>query len=449
MLSALKNSTYRRLLAAHVFSLLGSGLATVALGLLAFDLAGADAGQVLGTALALKMVAYVVIGPLAGALVAKLPRRAVLVLLDVVRAALVLLLPFVTEIWQIYLLVFLFQALSAAFTPTFQATIPDILTEEKDYTAALSLSRLSYDLEAILSPLLAGLLLSIVSFHWLFAGNTLGFLISALLVLSCTLPAAPVRSEPESYRRRATRGLWIYLRTPRLRGLLCLNLAVAAATSMVLVNTVVLVRSEFGGSDADVAFFLAAYGFGSMAVAISLPSLLDRLSPRSVMLTGSAGLTLLLSIGSVLPGEAWFIAAWAGLGAMAALVQTPAGLLLRQSSHAEDRPAVFTAQFSLSHACWLIAYPLAGWIGAGAGLPAAFLLLAGLAALGTVAALALWPRHDPLEVEHTHDAIAHSHGARADGHHAEDTTDGPHRHEPLRHKHRFVIDDHHPVWPKT
>ena len=49
-------------------------------------------------------------------------------------------LPFVTQIWQIYLLIFILQAASAGFTPTFQATIPDILPDEEEYTKALSLS---------------------------------------------------------------------------------------------------------------------------------------------------------------------------------------------------------------------------------------------------------------------------------------------------------------------
>ncbi len=57
MLRPLRNRTYRHLFAAQVISLLGTGLMTVALGLLAFDLAGAEAGAVLGTALAIKMVA--------------------------------------------------------------------------------------------------------------------------------------------------------------------------------------------------------------------------------------------------------------------------------------------------------------------------------------------------------------------------------------------------------
>lgn len=83
--------------------------------------------------------------------------------MDLVRAAIALLLPFVTQVWQVYVLIFLLQAASAAFTPTFQATIPDVLPAEKDYTHALSLSRLAYDLESLLSPTLAAMLLTVTA----------------------------------------------------------------------------------------------------------------------------------------------------------------------------------------------------------------------------------------------------------------------------------------------
>ena len=50
MLSVLANRSCRHLLAAQVVALVGTGFATVALGLLAYDLAGGNAGAVLGTA---------------------------------------------------------------------------------------------------------------------------------------------------------------------------------------------------------------------------------------------------------------------------------------------------------------------------------------------------------------------------------------------------------------
>ncbi len=141
--SPLRIRTYKRLFSAQVIALAGTGLTTVALALLAYDLAGGNAGQVLGIALALKMVAYVVIAPLFGAIAQKLPRRSLLVTLDILRACVVAVLPFVTEVWQIYVLVFVLNVLSAGFTPVFQATIPDIVTDQAEYTKALSLSRLA------------------------------------------------------------------------------------------------------------------------------------------------------------------------------------------------------------------------------------------------------------------------------------------------------------------
>src|SRR5215217_7280536 len=213
MLNVLANRTYRHLFAAQVIALAGTGLLTVALGLLAYQLAGTQAGAVLGTALAIKMVAYVGVAPVAGAFANQLPRRAFLVFMDLVRAAIALLLPFVDQVWQVYVLIFLLQSASAAFTPTFQATIPDVLPEEKDYTRALSLSRLAYDLESLVSPMLAAALLTVISFHTLFAGTVVGFLLSAFMVLATTLPQAPPIEHTGGAYEKTTRGIRIYLAT--------------------------------------------------------------------------------------------------------------------------------------------------------------------------------------------------------------------------------------------
>ena len=97
---------------------------------------------------------------------------------------------------MIYILIFLLQSASAAFTPTFQATIPDVLPKEKDYTRALSLSRLAYDLENLLSPALAGALLLVLSYHWLFLGTVLGFLASTWLVWRTAVPPLPGAASP-------------------------------------------------------------------------------------------------------------------------------------------------------------------------------------------------------------------------------------------------------------
>ncbi len=75
MMGVLADRTYRHLVFAQVIALIGTGLATVALGLLAYRLAGPLAGAVLGGALAIKMIAYIGVGPFVNALVDRFPRR--------------------------------------------------------------------------------------------------------------------------------------------------------------------------------------------------------------------------------------------------------------------------------------------------------------------------------------------------------------------------------------
>ncbi|MDK1472272.1 MFS transporter [Streptomyces sp. 549] len=395
MLSVLRNRTYRHLFAAQVIALVGTGLATVALSLLAFDLAGEDASAVLGTALAVKMLAYVVVAPMVGAVADRIPRRALLVAMDLTRAGIALSLPFVTQTWQIYVLILALQAASAAFTPAFQATLPAVLPDERDYTRALSMSRLAYDLENLLSPVLAAVLLSVVTYGWLFAGTTLGFLASAALVVSCVLPGPTPTADPARTRRSATFGIRLYWATPRLRALLAMDLAAAAAGSMVIVNTVVLVRDHLERSAGDVSLALSAFGAGSVLVALLLPRYLERVGDREVMLPAAFGLPVVFAAygtaTSAVPSWPFLLGAWFAFGAATSAVLTPAGRLVRRSAAPADLPAAFAARFSLTHACWLLTYPLAGWLAATAGMRTASWALGGIALAGALAAALTWP----------------------------------------------------------
>lgn len=402
MLSALTDRTYRRLFTAQAISLAGTGLATVALGLLAYDLAGADAGLVLGTVFAIKMVAYVAVAPVAAAVVHAAPPRVVLVTADLVRVVVVLGLPLVTATWQVYVLVLVLQAASAVHTPTYQGVLPRVLPDEHRYTQALSLSRLSEDLEMLLSPLLAALLLLAVPSSGLFVGTAAGLAISAALVVRTTLGRAPVEvdAEAQPFRMRVRRGVDLMLHTPPLRPVLALNLAVAAGGAYALVQYVVIARTVFDGDDGTAALLLAALGGGSITVAVLLPRALQARPERSLMLGGASVLTVATgAVAAALtapgtPGLVLVGALFALIGAGWAAAETPVGRIITRSTAEADQPAVFAAQFSLSHACWLVTYPLAGWLG-WLGLSGAALTLAALAVLAVAATAALWPRTAP------------------------------------------------------
>lgn len=372
LLSVLRTGAYRNLFAAQVIALIGTGMLTIALSLLAFELAEEDAGVVMGTALTIKMVAYVVVAPLVAAAVDRVPRKAVLIGADLVRALMALGLPFVTEVWQVYALIFVLQSASATFTPTFQSTIPSILTRERDYTKALSLSRLAYDLESIVSPMIAAALLAVVSYNNLFSVTVAGFLASAFLVAVTQVPPRAVDGVALSFWRRTTEGVRVFARTASLRLLMLLNVVVATGTALVLVNSVVYIKSVFALDDSALAVSFTAFGLGSLLVALATPTLVNRLGVTSTMLAGAgvvvAGLVgaLVFTLFAVVGADEWrpILIVWLTLGAGVSLINTPSARLLLAASTEHNRNFVYAAQFSLSHACFLLAYPVAGWLGA-------------------------------------------------------------------------------------
>ncbi len=401
--SPLRSGVFRRLFLAQVLALVGTGLTTVALGLLAVDIAGSDAGAVLGTALAIKMVAYVTIAPVVTALAAHLPRRLVLVSADIVRCSAVVALPFIQDAWQIYALVALMQAAAAVFTPTFQAVIPAVLPDEATYTRALSLSRLAYDLESLLSPVAAGALLAFATFESLFVGTAIGFACSALLVLTTRFPSSQGEDHVEgavvrSVRDRVMVGMRRFGHVGELRALLALNVVVACATSFVIVNTPVIVKEAFGRDNSQVALALAAYGAGSMLAALIVPRMLDRIADRRVMLLAAAIVPPVLAatwgaLALLSDPLAWLavLALWFFAGVATSMILTPTGRLLRRASTENDRPAVFAAQFSLSHLCFLVTYPVAGWVGSITSPAIAAACLAIIGGAAGLTARAQWP----------------------------------------------------------
>ncbi|MFH1803630.1 MAG: MFS transporter [Pseudomonadota bacterium] len=456
------SSAFRSLFSAQVTALIGTGLTTVALSLLAYDLAGGQAGAILGSVLALKMVAYLVIAPVAGGMAHLVPRKIWLVGLDVIRAVVVLCLPFVDQIWQVFVLVFVVNAASAAFTPVFQALIPDILTDEASYTKGLSLARLAYDLESLASPVMAAVLLTFWQYGSLFLINGMTFVVSALLILRTPVPAAARTDRTGGFYANTIFGLSAYLKTPRLRGLLALHFAVSCVGAIIIVNTVVLTRSFLGGDAQLTTVFLACAGGGSMVAALLLPRFIDRIGERKLMTGGAvlAGLAILAAsvMAQATVQIAWAYAmAWIVAGIGMSVAQTPGGRLVQRSAGAGDRPAYFAANFALSHGGWLFAYLLAGWVGSRFGLAAAFWVSGGAALLAVGMSLRLWSRHDPIELTHAHQGIWHDHDHSHDDphHHHEHGMDGedahthPHKHyhPPVVHTHRFVIDSHHVHWP--
>src|SRR5215210_5898620 len=156
-----RHGVFQKLFWAHVVSLVGSGLSSVALALLAHQLVGASAAAVLGVTLAIRIVVIVFFSPWAGQIAERCGARVIMIGSDVLRAGVVIGFFFATSVWQIYALAVALNFGAAVFTPVYKAVIPGVVSE-KQYPRALALGAIAYDTANILGPSLAGLVIAMV-----------------------------------------------------------------------------------------------------------------------------------------------------------------------------------------------------------------------------------------------------------------------------------------------
>jgi MFS family permease len=382
--------SYYRLFAGYVLALFATGIATVALALFAFDLSGEESGAILGTALSIKMLAYVVAAPVSAALTERLPRKALLIALDLIRAGSLGLLPLATSAPQVFGLVFVFALASATFTLVYMTVVPYLLGNAEDYAKSLARSRIASELDGAIGPMLAAGLLVVASVTGVFIIAAAGFLISALLVWQADLPRHTT-AQAGGFLHKALRGPRLFLAESQFRAILALDIVMALASAMVMVNTVVIIQGKFD-LDVDaaaIAFFV--FGAGSVGGSLVVAATLSRLPERLVMLGGAALIVLALLAGAIADRLVSLAVIWAALGFGVALTLTPASFLIRRVARPEDLQTLFAAQFSITNVCLLVAYSAAGWAGAELGIAPAFLLFAAAAALATLAAARLWP----------------------------------------------------------
>lgn len=374
------NRNYLRLLSAQIISLVGTGMSSICLALLAYDLAGKEAGMVLSIAFALKMLAYIGLAPVFGAIAHRLPKRQTLVALDLVRALMFVCLPFVTEVWEVYVLMFVINACSAGFTPLFQSTLPLVLTDKTQYAKALSFSRMAYDLEQIFSPMLTALLLSLIGFRQLFMLDAATFVLSGVLILLCTLPSLKNTADHTRSQRKLSvlQGMKDYLRKPTLRALWFAYLAAASASAMVLVNTVIYVHEVLHGDETQTAIAMMVVGLGSMVMALRLPKWLERHSPQHFHWIGLITICVSFALGSFTPGWIGFGLMCLAMGVGMSCIQTSAGLLITDACGDEDTGPYFAAHFSLTHFWWLFTYLIAGLSVKFFGLNVGYLMMGGI-----------------------------------------------------------------------
>jgi NRE family putative nickel resistance protein-like MFS transporter len=360
----LKNRRFARLYAAQTINLIGDALTWLGLALLAFELAGNQAGLILSGALTLRVTAYVVLSPLAGAIADRVDRKLIMVITHVARMGIVCLLPFVTQAWQLYVIVLALNIFSAFFTPTYTATIPLVATQA-EYPQAIALSSATYQLLGVLGPGLAGSLAAFVGIRQVFFLNGITFLIAAILII--TLPGqlmvAQCPQEARAVRRTLQDirlGTTCLMSDPLIRYALTMQLVAAITGAAILVNTVGYVQGNLQLGKLEYGWVMAAFGIGATLASIALGTVNHRQKQTVLTALGAALITLALLPANWVSG---LLLLWVVAGVGKTLVNVPTQTLIAERVAVDIQGRVYGAHFAWSHLWWAFSYPLAGWMG--------------------------------------------------------------------------------------
>lgn len=191
------NRNFTLVLAGQTISLFGSAIQRFSLSLYLLELTGSAA--LYSNVLALSILPYIFLAPLAGMAADSFCRKKIMIALDIAAAALL------AGYWLCFLggiesavlagaVMFLLSAISACYTPAVTACLPQIVEKEKLPLANGSISQVGA-FSNISGPMLAGILYGIADIRVIIFLNACSFFFSALL--ECLIHMPPVKNVPQ------------------------------------------------------------------------------------------------------------------------------------------------------------------------------------------------------------------------------------------------------------
>jgi MFS family permease len=176
------NRNFRRLWAAQIVSELGDWFYVIAVYTLLLHFTGR--AQSLGLALVLQVLPQTFVGPSAGVVNDRMRRKWVMIVADLVRAAVVLSMILARTrgtVALVYPLLVAETIMAAFFEPARNAVIPNIV-ERQQVIVANTLSSITWSFDLAVGATVGGIVLAFVGRDAVFVINALSFVISALLL---------------------------------------------------------------------------------------------------------------------------------------------------------------------------------------------------------------------------------------------------------------------------
>jgi len=381
--AVLENGPFLRLWLAQAISQTANNMVNFALLLRVRNIVEVHDLPQANTAISLVILAFslpsVLFGPVAGVMADRSNRRALMAIVNVLRAVAVVLFLVIRPDWHVqtillahYVVTFLFGISGQFFAPAQGATIPALVPRQQ-LMSANALFNLTFTAAQLLGfATLGPVLAKVIGIDPLFILTILLFVGCAGLVMTLPMTPVPERSASAAQSHPMQRlwsdireGLVFILQDPTLmKAIAYLTLA---ATTFLMVASLgpEFVTSVIGLAKEDIGYIVAPAGLGVLGGVLLVGRVVDRY-PRELVIDWAitlAGVMLLLLalsrdlLSLLLPGGsapvavetivAGFFAAL--LGVCNAFILVPAQTILQERSHEHVRARVYATFFTISN----------------------------------------------------------------------------------------------------
>jgi MFS family permease len=370
---------FRLLFVATLGSSLGTLLATVALVVDVKD--RTNSGSWVSALMIAEFLPAVVVGLFLGPLLDRLSRRGLMIVSDVVRAAVFCTLPFANTAGQIVALAGISGLATGFFRPAVYAGLPN-LVDEQELVRANSLIQTSENVSWTVAPIIGGALVAASGPQLAYWVNAVSFLVSALLLLR--IPANKLQGAlavSRGHLRDLKDGFARVIRTRPLLTVLVVWTIVLGAVASTQTAQVFLAKDAFNAGDFGYGLIFGCIGLGLAIGSFGAGTWVERKSVGSVY----AASILLQAIGvaaAAVAPNVWvslpcFVLAGVGNG----IAVVCNSLFVQRGAPDAVRGRVFTVIMSVNYAVYGLGFVIAGpltdsvgprWVFGGVGIVLAF-----------------------------------------------------------------------------
>jgi MFS family permease len=340
-----------------------------------------------------------VLGSLAGALVDRWNRRWTMLICDLIRAGLLVAVPFVVgiNIGLVYLMAFLIATVTLLFRPAKTAVIPAI-TEDRDLVTANSMSTVADTAADLIGLPLAGVLVGVLrqsdALGLAFALGGITYVISAIFILAMSVPRQDLLTTP--FRPGVIWGEvvegWRFLRR---QSELFSNTLISTVAQLAVGAEIVaslpyaerILDQTRMDSSTIYALLLTAVAIGSVVGGLAVGAIGERVAKGPLVIAGFIGMGLSLAAAGLVRDPFVAIGLFSFVGLFNMLFIIPTITLFQQRTPQRLMGRVVSSRQALVFGAIALSMALSGWLSEVVGANVVLVFAGGICAAAGAAGL--------------------------------------------------------------